>query len=415
MAVKSKRLRFEILKRDNFTCHYCGATPLDRPLHVDHVIAEANGGTDDPANLITACKDCNGGKSSIPLEERRLKKVESPEELLEYAEQVREYLQAQREVVAAKDEVLEVALDRWREHMGNPLKSHVGHIRKAVQDLGIAKALEAIDVTGQRGDLYTDMARIKYFCGVVRNWREGRQGPAKEPPPKTYTEAEYQQGRWEMTFAWVQAYWTHRVGDPFNGDIKPRLKKALGVDKPGQSDDSPLRLDDIFRIIDEVAFTRDAKNWEQSEPRFADLLSLAINRREFKRNVRARSVNGVWIEADQPTYIHMTTAEYERGKAIDVANALVDYWNERCAKHEIDLCYTLTDFCQEYSFLSAMKDIDKIADRCHGMTFAEQHAGFRRMVANDVLGMYEDGYLTDKSPIVAWPEFQAVLKTSREG
>jgi len=59
----SRRLRFEILRRDNNTCRYCHAT--DAPLTIDHVVPVALGGTDDPSNLVAACKDCNGGKSSI--------------------------------------------------------------------------------------------------------------------------------------------------------------------------------------------------------------------------------------------------------------------------------------------------------------------------------------------------------------
>lgn len=62
MAV-SKRLRFEILRRDNHTCRYCGAKD---DLTIDHVTPEALGGTNDPANLVAACADCNAGKSSIP-------------------------------------------------------------------------------------------------------------------------------------------------------------------------------------------------------------------------------------------------------------------------------------------------------------------------------------------------------------
>lgn len=65
MAV-SKRLRFEILRRDNHQCRYCGAKAPDVPLRVDHVIPVALGGTDDPTNLVTACEPCNTGKSSIP-------------------------------------------------------------------------------------------------------------------------------------------------------------------------------------------------------------------------------------------------------------------------------------------------------------------------------------------------------------
>ncbi|GAC71068.1 HNH endonuclease [Gordonia soli] len=60
----SKRLRYEILRRDNHACRYCGASAPDVSLVVDHVVPVALGGLDDPANLVTACHDCNGGKSA---------------------------------------------------------------------------------------------------------------------------------------------------------------------------------------------------------------------------------------------------------------------------------------------------------------------------------------------------------------
>lgn len=64
MAV-SKRLRFEILRRDGHACRYCGTKgTADNPLTVDHVIPRALGGTDAASNLVTACADCNAGKSS---------------------------------------------------------------------------------------------------------------------------------------------------------------------------------------------------------------------------------------------------------------------------------------------------------------------------------------------------------------
>lgn len=63
MAV-SKRLRYEILRRDNHTCRYCGATAPDVPLRVDHVVPVALGGSDTPENLVTACEPCNSGKSA---------------------------------------------------------------------------------------------------------------------------------------------------------------------------------------------------------------------------------------------------------------------------------------------------------------------------------------------------------------
>lgn len=60
----SKRLRFEVLRRDNFRCVYCGATPAESELHLDHVVPRALGGQDTPENLAASCADCNAGKSS---------------------------------------------------------------------------------------------------------------------------------------------------------------------------------------------------------------------------------------------------------------------------------------------------------------------------------------------------------------
>jgi hypothetical protein len=60
----SRRLRYEILRRDNHTCRYCGAVAPDVPLTIDHVTPVALGGTDAPTNLVTACRDCNAGKSA---------------------------------------------------------------------------------------------------------------------------------------------------------------------------------------------------------------------------------------------------------------------------------------------------------------------------------------------------------------
>lgn len=62
MAV-SKKTRFEVFKRDKFTCQYCGNAAPDVVLHADHIDPVANGGQDDLLNLITSCLDCNQGKS----------------------------------------------------------------------------------------------------------------------------------------------------------------------------------------------------------------------------------------------------------------------------------------------------------------------------------------------------------------
>lgn len=69
----TKRVRFEIFKRDGFRCVYCGATPMQASLHVDHVVAVVDGGSNEPTNLVTSCEECNVGKGAIPIGRRALK------------------------------------------------------------------------------------------------------------------------------------------------------------------------------------------------------------------------------------------------------------------------------------------------------------------------------------------------------
>lgn len=62
------RLRWVIIKRDNFKCKKCGRSPATDPtiiLHVDHKIAWANGGETVLENLETLCSKCNIGKSDL--------------------------------------------------------------------------------------------------------------------------------------------------------------------------------------------------------------------------------------------------------------------------------------------------------------------------------------------------------------
>lgn len=64
----SLRQRFRVLKRDDFKCRACGASPATSPglsLHVDHTVAWSVGGETSDANLQTLCEPCNLGKSNI--------------------------------------------------------------------------------------------------------------------------------------------------------------------------------------------------------------------------------------------------------------------------------------------------------------------------------------------------------------
>ena len=62
-----KSVRMEVLKRDCFTCQYCGQKAPDVLIEVDHIKPVALGGDNDIMNLVAACRACNAGKSDKPL------------------------------------------------------------------------------------------------------------------------------------------------------------------------------------------------------------------------------------------------------------------------------------------------------------------------------------------------------------
>lgn len=59
------KLRYEILKRDNFKCVLCGKTAKEGRLEIDHIIPICEGGKTIKSNLKTLCFECNRGKGTI--------------------------------------------------------------------------------------------------------------------------------------------------------------------------------------------------------------------------------------------------------------------------------------------------------------------------------------------------------------
>lgn len=173
MAV-SKRLRYEVLRRDNHTCKYCGGTAPDVTLTVDHVVPSTLGGSDDPSNLVAACKDCNAGKSASNPDAPLVADVD---------EKAAQWAQAMNRVV--NDRMAEHAAQRtrvavfdqkwcsWRDGAGDELpregnwkNSIVMFLANGLDDEFLADAVDT--AAGNRKIRYTDVWR--YFCGIC--WRE---------------------------------------------------------------------------------------------------------------------------------------------------------------------------------------------------------------------------------------------------
>ena len=102
----SKKIRFEVFKRDNFTCQYCGRKSPDVVLEVDHITPVAKGGKNNIMNLITSCVECNRGKGkNILSENQTLEKERKQLEMLqERREQMNMMMQWQNELLSFEDE-----------------------------------------------------------------------------------------------------------------------------------------------------------------------------------------------------------------------------------------------------------------------------------------------------------------------
>jgi 5-methylcytosine-specific restriction endonuclease McrA len=68
----------EILRRDDFTCQYCGANSTR--MTIDHVIPRYRGGEHSWSNLVTACEVCNLKKGGRTLQEARISLLRPPTE-----------------------------------------------------------------------------------------------------------------------------------------------------------------------------------------------------------------------------------------------------------------------------------------------------------------------------------------------
>ena len=65
-----------ILRRDNFTCQYCGA--INNSLTVDHVLPKSRGGKSNWINVVVACKPCNLKKGDQTPSERGMRLLKKP-------------------------------------------------------------------------------------------------------------------------------------------------------------------------------------------------------------------------------------------------------------------------------------------------------------------------------------------------
>jgi len=171
----SVRTRFEVFKRDDFTCRYCGGKSPTVVLEVDHIVPKAEGGSDDLMNLATSCWACNSGKSCVPLSQ--VMTGEDPHDravlIMEAERQLREYnavLEARGERILVQYEDLEAF---WLDcaGWGNLSGQSATWLRRALETYPAERIRDAMRIAVNS----RKTSSFAYVSGVLKNWKtEGK-------------------------------------------------------------------------------------------------------------------------------------------------------------------------------------------------------------------------------------------------
>ena len=167
--VVSKKLRFEVFKRDSFTCQYCGRKAPDVVLEVDHIKPVAEGGKNTLLNLITSCQECNRGKGKRMLtDHQELDKERNQLELLQQRkEQLKMMMKWKDELLQMEEEqvdyIAKIVLGK------DESLTDVGrrNIKKHIERFGFEMVVESA-IISQRQYVDTEV-RLKKLGGIAWN------------------------------------------------------------------------------------------------------------------------------------------------------------------------------------------------------------------------------------------------------
>ena len=166
----SKKLRFEVLKRDRFTCQYCSAKPPKVPLEIDHIDPVSKGGTNDIDNLVTACFDCNRGKSNNRLDSIPDTLVEKSERKRLAQQQYDEYkklLNKESRQLNKSIRSVENIFSSFFEDYSFTVRFEIS-VKQFVKNLGVDETEDAMEKACIKMNDNPSNA-LKYFCGICWN------------------------------------------------------------------------------------------------------------------------------------------------------------------------------------------------------------------------------------------------------
>jgi hypothetical protein len=150
----SKKLRFEVFKRDSFKCQYCGRPAPDVILEIDHIKPASKEGETDILNLVTACKECNRGKGAKELSDNSIivKKKRQLDELQERREQLEMILEWQNSLYDLEMEAIIKAAKYFEDFVSGYSINESGYdiLKKLLKKYGFAEILECMTISADQ-------------------------------------------------------------------------------------------------------------------------------------------------------------------------------------------------------------------------------------------------------------------------
>ena len=282
-----KKLRFEVFKRDKFTCQYCGEKAPEVVLNVDHINPVAKGGTNEILNLITSCFSCNSGKSNRTLSDSSVveKQRKQLELLEERREQIELMLEWKKSLSNFDNDVVDMIVDYINSKI-QPLslnENGIASVTKWLKKFEVEKILDAVDISAKQylryenGEIEKESAELflKKIGGVivVQNMTPVKQKLA------------YIKGIARNRFS----YWDDRKGSIILSNYVTELEKHFNEDE---------LLEDLENEVSRI--TKTSESWSEwrgiIEAWTSDIEKWEVKKEELPQNEESKSYSFEQLE-----------------------------------------------------------------------------------------------------------------------
>lgn len=224
----SNNIRFEVFKRDSFTCQYCGKKSPTVVLNVDHIEPVSKGGSNDLFNLITSCFECNNGKRDKRLNDGEVltRQHIELEEVNERRKQIELMLKWKKELKKFElDQVQHLA-----EYIGISLMTSITDVGKDLLKDWLKKHTfeELVEATDKALDIYSGRPRGLIFSKIERIAYYTKNPVAEHVKKANYMFGVFRNRDFDFNETKIHQ-WMKRFSE-LNGDLDEAVELAKSTD-----------------------------------------------------------------------------------------------------------------------------------------------------------------------------------------